>query len=84
MTMSQKFTLTLDLSDHEHPHSPTAQRQIVAQLLQQAAQAVGSGYVDPRVRTGEDGVTKDHPSVRHAWGELSYDGAEIGSWEFSD
>jgi hypothetical protein len=86
--MSQKFVLELDLSDHEYEHSPTAQRQFAVQVLHQAAQSIGSGYVDPRVKTGLHGVTKDHHSIVHAWGEITTPAvgavreAVMGSWEF--
>jgi hypothetical protein len=88
--MGTKFNLTLDLSDHEHRDNPMAQRQIVVHLLQQASQAIGSGYVDPRVKTRKDGVTEDHHSVVHAWGEITTPAvgvvreAVVGSWEFID
>jgi hypothetical protein len=86
--MGTKFTLEIDLTDHEHHENPMAQRQFVVQQLHHAAQAIGSNYTDPRVKTGEHGVTKDHPSIVHAWGEITIPsvgatrGGVIGSWEF--
>jgi hypothetical protein len=86
--MGTKFNLELDLSEHEHPENPMAQRQFVVQQLHHAAQAIGSNYTDPRVKTGADGVTEDHHSVVHAWGEITIPsvgaarGGVIGSWEF--
>jgi hypothetical protein len=83
-----KFNLTLDLSDHAHPENPAAQRAFVTQMLHQAAQAVGSNYVDPRVKTEEHGVKPDHHSVRHASGDIvagpAFGQKKIGTWEFSD
>jgi hypothetical protein len=86
--MSEKFVLTLDLTDHGHPENPMVQRVFVLQMLQQAAQAIGSGYVDPRVKTGAGGVQSDHPSGRHAQGDIVAGAAfaqkKIGSWAFLD
>jgi hypothetical protein len=36
------FTLTLDLSDHEHPENPRAQRSFILQMLILAGQAIGA------------------------------------------
>jgi hypothetical protein len=61
------FTLTLDLSDHEHPHSPTAQRHIVGQLLDQAKQAIGSGLA----KEGK---------ITHA--TAAFQQKTVGTWKF--
>jgi hypothetical protein len=61
------FILTLDLSDHEHPHSPTAQRHVVGQLLDQAKQAIGSGLA-------KEG------SITHA--AAAFRQKTVGTWKF--
>jgi hypothetical protein len=80
-----KFALTIDLTDHEHPENPAAQRAFILQKLQEAAQQVGRGHPDPRIKTGE--VQPNHESARHARGDITAGGAfekkKIGSWEFT-
>jgi hypothetical protein len=62
------FILQLDLADHEHAHNPTAQRQIVGQMLDHARQAVCSGSA----RQGE--LILSAPLQQQ----------KIGTWQFTD
>lgn len=78
------FILTIDLTEHEYPGNPMAQRQFVVQMLQQAGQQIGSGYVDDRVKTGRDLVAPDHESVRHKQGEVHCLGEKVCHWRFID
>jgi hypothetical protein len=54
-----EFILTLDLSDHQHPHNQRAQHMTVLTLLDLAKQAIGSdnhrsGKLSLPSRTGGD------------------------------
>ena len=68
------FTLTLDLTGHEHPANPAAQHAKVRELLGLAVQAIGSGPgrkgdLTVPVWNASEGVS------RHV---------TIGSWEFTE
>ncbi len=67
--MAITFTLTIDLTGHVHQHAPSAHRHTVAQMLDQAKQALAS---NPAMR-GDLTMTAPNspPQV-------------LGTWQFAD
>ena len=72
--MSITFKLEIDLTGHEHPHSPMAHRHIVARLLDGAKQAFASS---PTTR-GDIVLPHFDPRL----GANSH--VTVGSWEFTE
>jgi hypothetical protein len=72
--MAITFTLSLDLTDHEHPGNPAAQHAKVREWLGLAMQAIGSDLK----RKGELTI----PCWDASLGVNHH--APIGSWEFTD
>ena len=66
--MALTFKLSIDLTGHEHSHSPMAHRMIVARLLDEAKQVFASG---PVMRGDCKIVTSTGPQI-------------VGCWEFID
>jgi hypothetical protein len=68
--MSLAFKLSIDLTGHEHSHSPSAHRHIAAALLAQATQAFAS---NPAIMRGELTIAVPNAPIQR-----------VGSWEFTD
>jgi hypothetical protein len=67
--MALTFTLKIDLAGHVHRHSPAAHRATVAQMLDQAKQAMASG----NAMSGDLTIAAPNTPPQ-----------TLGTWEFSE